>query len=300
LPATYPRQRPGTGVITDFGVKGDFEITVSFEIADGAVPGGWGNPTELRLVVVPNESVRPGMWHKANQNRAILSREGTGRNNTGGFVADSTQWNNENILRDPWGNEMFDKIELHTRKRSLAAENTGRLRLVRSGATLFFFTSDGPGEDFVLLQTKEFGKEDLKNVRILGSTGGPGAFFDALVTDVSIRAEALPKVSEAGPPRAPGTGGRGWLVAVLALAVLPVAVAVSLGAWHYARTRRRAAPARQVPGAGAAGAIIFKCPGCGKRLKARADQAGSKPKCPQCGKGVVVPRALPENSEGRS
>jgi hypothetical protein len=298
LPATFPRQRPGTGVITDFGVRGDFEITVSFEILGEAQPGLWGNPTELRLVVVPNESPRPGMWHRANQNRAVVSREVPGRNNAGGFVADSTRWNNEDIPKDEWGNEKFDRIELHTRRRSPAAENTGRLRLVRSGPTLFFYTSDGPGQDFALLQTKEFGKEDLKNARILGSTGGPGATFDALVTDVSIRAEALPRVSTAAAQPAPGTGGRGWPVAVLALSGLPVVVAVSLGAWHYARRRRRAAPARQVPGP--AGAILFKCPICGKRLKARADQAGTKPKCPQCGNAVVVPKALPENPEGRS
>jgi serine/threonine protein kinase len=298
LPATYPRQRPGTGVVTDFGVKGDFEITLSFEILGGPILGGWGNPTELRLVVVPNEYPRPGKWHHANQNRAILSREPPGRNNAGGFVADSTRWNNEDVPKDEWGNEIFDGIELHTRKRSPAAANTGRLRLVRSGPTLYFFTGDGPGEDFALLQTQQFGTEDLKNVRILGSTGGPGASLDVLVTDVSIRADALPKVSAPAPQKAPATGGRGWLVAVSALSCLSVAVAVSLGAWHYARTRRRAAPAGPVPGVGAVRAIVFKCPGCGKGLRARVDQAGTKPNCPQCGKGVVVPRALPENPQG--
>src|SRR5207249_4040481 len=32
LPAGYLGQRPGTGLVTDFGLKGDFEITLGFEI----------------------------------------------------------------------------------------------------------------------------------------------------------------------------------------------------------------------------------------------------------------------------
>jgi serine/threonine protein kinase len=297
LPADFPRQRAGTGVVTDFGVKGDFEITVSFEVLSGAQPGASGNPTELRLVVVPNEAPRPGMWQRADQNRAILSRQAPGRNQVGAFLADSTRWNNQDIPKDPWGNETFNSIELHTYRQSSAALGTGRLRLVRSGTTLCFFTGDGPGEDFTLLQTQEFGKEDLKNVRILGSTGGLGAGLDVLVTDVSIRAEGLGKPAAAAPPPAPPSRMPPWLVAVLALSGLSVAVAVALGAWLYARPRRRPAHGGPVPAAGPARAIVFKCPGCGKRLRARAEQAGSKPKCPQCGKAVVVPNAMPENPE---
>ena len=52
---------------------------------------------------------------------------------------------------------------------------SGRLRLIRSGGTLFFYASEEPGKDFTLLHQSEFGTGDLKNVRILGSTGGPGA-----------------------------------------------------------------------------------------------------------------------------
>ena len=32
LPAGYPKPRSGTGVVTDFGLRGDFEITASFDI----------------------------------------------------------------------------------------------------------------------------------------------------------------------------------------------------------------------------------------------------------------------------
>jgi hypothetical protein len=326
LPSDFPRQRPGTGVVTDFGVKGDFEITVSYTVLQGAQPGVTGNPTELRLVVVPNESPRPGMWQRADQNRTVLSRQAPGRNQgvvfltppgvggipqrqvldrtqAGAFLADCTRWNNEDIPKDPWGNEIFNNIELHTYRQAPAAAPTGRLRLVRGGATLGFYTIDGPGDEFTFLHSYDFGTGDLKNVRVLGSTGGPGVLFDVRVTDISIRAEGLPKAPSAAvaaaPPRAPESARSGWLGAVLALLALSVAAVVSLGAWYYARARRRPAPAREVAAPAAARAIVFKCCGCGKRLRARPDQAGTSPKCPQCGTAVVVPGAFTEKPEGR-
>jgi serine/threonine protein kinase len=297
LPPTWPRQRPGTGVATDFGVKGDFEITVTFEVLRDARGGGWGNPTQLRLVVVPSEHPRPGVWQKASQNRALLCREAPGRGNVGGFLVDATSWHPEDITRDPWGNEIFTNIERHALTQAPAEASAGRLRLVRRGSTLSFFTSDGPDGDFTLLHTQDFGTEDLKNVRILASTGGPGVSFDAVVNDVSIRAEGFPRGVAATMLRPAGTGGQWWLVPVLALVGVSAAVAVSFGAWHYRRTRRRAAPAGPVASAVAAATIGFACGGCGKRLRARMDLAGKKLKCPQCGKGVVVPGATPENPE---
>ncbi len=92
LPLGYPRQRSGTGVVTDFGVRGDFEITLSFEILQEPRPGFPGNPTDLMLVVVPVEHPEPDTWHKASQNQAVLSREVASPNDVGQFVADVTKW----------------------------------------------------------------------------------------------------------------------------------------------------------------------------------------------------------------
>ncbi len=319
LPATFPRQRPGTGVITDFGVRGDFEITVSYEILQEPSPRpDGGNPTELRLVAVPNEYPRPGMWHRADQNRALLTRQAATLPRTavvlppedqrlagipeprqgvptGHFLADWVRWNNEDLPRDQWGNEQFNQIELHNPMRSDTTAKVGRLRLIRSGPTLFFCTSEGSHKDFTLLHTAEFGTTDLKNVRILGSTGWEGNFFDVRITDLRVRAEALVKAGAESPPRAPPAARRWWLAGALALLVLSAAVAVSLGAWQYTRTRRRASAPRTVPGAAAA--IAFVCSGCGKRLRARTEQAGRKLRCPQCRQGVFVPEARPLKPE---
>jgi hypothetical protein len=365
LPPTFPRQRPGTGVVTDFGVRGDFEITVGFEILGPPKRWAGGKPTELQLVIVPTQAPQPGKWQKPNQNYASLCRRApqgntvsafptlpprrpnciaqaiasqvgapsaTGApvwpqalvalrvatldafvgtvppgdeaqkivrearwNDFGAFFADFTRWNEDN--GEDRGDEMHHPSPLFP-----AAASTGRLRLVRKGPTLSFFTSEPPA-DFKLVETSAFGTEDLKNVRVLGSTGGPGASFDVRVSDLSIRAEGLPKRPAAAARLA--ADGRKWPLALLVLAGLAAAVTVSLGTWYYTRTRRRPVPAGPAPAAVPAAAphspvargIVFQCPGCGKRLRARAEQAGSKPKCPQCGKEVVVPSILPKKPE---
>jgi DNA-directed RNA polymerase subunit RPC12/RpoP len=322
LPPTYPRQREGTGVATDFGVKGDFEITVGYEILNEPPPQRDGpNSTELQLVVVPNDYPRPGMWHRTNQNRAILARQTTtlaqvpvrvpvpvpprdhrGAENapplmavTGHFFADFVRWNNQDVPRDPWGNEQFHRIEVRSPLRSDATAKAGRLRLVRSGPNLSFYTSEDPRQDFTLLQTAEFGTTDLKNVRILASTGWEGRFLDVRVADVRIRAEAFVKAGAEVPWPAPEPRGRWWLTTVLVFSALSMAIAVSLGAWRYTRARRRRvaaappAPAPPAPAPAAARAIAFACSGCGKRLQAREEQAGRKLRCPQCQQGVFVP-----------
>ncbi|HZY89309.1 MAG TPA: DUF1583 domain-containing protein, partial [Gemmataceae bacterium] len=372
LPPTFPRQRPGTGVVTEFGVRGDFEITVGFEILGPPRPWAWGHPTELQLVIVPNEAMQPGKWQKGNQNYSSLSRwaprwdvpreaprimpprrtdpvapaiaslmgapSGIGipvwpqalvalgvarwggfaritfplaeprevvrvarPNDSGAFVADFTRWNNEDVPRDAWGNEQYHTIEVHHPSPLFqAAASTGRLRLVRKGPTLYFFASEPPGADFKLLDTREFGTEDLKHVRVLGSTGGPGASFDVRVSDLSIRAEGLPKLPAVAAGQA--ADRRQWpLTPLLVVAGLTAAVAMSLGITYYFRTRRRSVPADPAPTAAApspvAGGIVFKCPGCGKRLRARAEQAGRRPKCPQCGKELLVPSILSKKPE---
>jgi ribosomal protein S27E len=297
LPADYPRPRPGTGVITDFVVKGDFEITATFEILQEPKAGLTEEPTEVRLVVVPDEHAEPEVWHKANQNRASLSRQAAGRSYASRFLADSTRWNPD-LPKDKWGNANFSNVELHTNQASLTEAKSGRLRLVRSGSMLFFYTSEDSAKEFNLLHKNEFGTKDLKNVRILASTRGPAVAFEVRVTDLWIRADAFAKPSGAPPQPAVEAARRGWWVILAAIAVPLVAIPLALGAWLYVRMRNRAAPVeKRELAAGASPVIAFECPGCGKRLKANAERSGSKLKCPQCGKAVAVPTSEADDLE---
>jgi serine/threonine protein kinase len=110
-----------------------------------------------------------------------------------------------------------------------------------------------------------------------------------VVTLSASGAEVTPDAPEGAAPRAKS---RGWLAA--ALVILGVLLAVALAAGLWVRQRRRAPVVGERAGPGAAPASVsFPCSGCGKRLKARAELARKKVKCPQCGRAVLVPASTP-------
>jgi predicted RNA-binding Zn-ribbon protein involved in translation (DUF1610 family) len=89
----------------------------------------------------------------------------------------------------------------------------------------------------------------------------------------------------AGPP---------WLL-IFGASAVPVLV---LGGWLLARMwlrpalasavdNRPAGPRQEV--SPAAQSIAFPCPDCGTRLKARADLAGNRIKCPKCTHAIQIP-----------
>jgi len=66
------------------------------------------------------------------------------------------------------------------------------------------------------------------------------------------------------------------------------------GVWWCVRRNRGPAQASLSPPAvgkpaAVSPSISVRCSGCGKKLKAGADFAGKKVKCPQCGQAVFVP-----------
>src|SRR5262249_33647539 len=113
------------------------------------------------------------------------------------FVAVLTRWSNEPLPKDKFGNEDFSGIEKEIKHPAPAASKKGRLRLVRQGPELLFFAGEDDG-DFTLLAREEFGAKDLKDVRILASTGWMGTALEVRVTDFSIRAEKLLKSTTGG------------------------------------------------------------------------------------------------------
>jgi hypothetical protein len=111
-------------------------------------------------------------------------------------------------------------------------------------------------------------------------------------------------VPDPAPDNAPAPEGgrgavaRGWLVTVELLGLSLTLALLGLGAWLALRRSRRAgrppAPAPQEarptrPAATAAALVAFRCSGCGKDLKVRAELAGKKGRCPQCRTTQIVP-----------
>jgi hypothetical protein len=289
LAAGYPKQRPGTGVVTDFGVKGDFEITVSYEILSEAQPASWAN---FRIAVVPDEPVVADVWHKAGQNRAVLVREVVFAKGAGRFFANQTSWHPD-LPVDKFGNEIFSNVERQAKAmRVLTNTARGRMRLVRSGAELYFLVSEGGDTEFKVLQKSEFGVKDLKNVRILATTGTVGDSLEALVTDFQVRADAFVKRTPPPPPLvAPQTTPQPSLlipVAIGSAVALVVLFVVGAVAWSLLRGRRAETPAKPAP---IRESLTFACSHCGKKIRAKPERAGKNVKCPQCSQVTRVPAA---------
>jgi hypothetical protein len=242
LPRGFPGRRPGTGLTIPVAAKGDFEITVSFEILQEPQAAAAG--TQQTLFSLDAVLDAPG------STLATLARKMDAPSGTQ-FLAWMTVW---------------DEAAQQDRARGKAFPTTaksGRLRMVRTGSTLAYYAAAAPEGDFVLLERFPFAAEDLKFVRLLGSTGGPQAELDVRATDLRIRAGSMPDLPEK-------SRGKGWLAAgtILSLLIFLLA-AIPLGAWLYGRLRRRAgqrpvgASAPRTPPAAAAQVVSFTCPGSG-------------------------------------
>ncbi len=118
-------------------------------------------------------------------------------------------------------------------------------------------------------------------------------------TDHAIRLWDLSGLT-AGEAAPTGAGVRWWLVAA-GLLVLGTGLALA-GVWWQRRRRRAAAPVPESSGHGRAGSapaaatLAVACPGCRRTLRARANLAGKRVKCPRCGRAVAVPAIKPAGS----
>jgi hypothetical protein len=168
----------------------------------------------------------------------------------------------------------------------------GRLRLVRADAVISYYAAEEVSDTFKLLFEHPIGRQDVRTVRLGGTTGGTRASLDFRVTDLRIHAQGFIDLPE--PPAGAGSApGGGWLFLALALvAVLAAPLAVIL--WRSARRRQlvHAAPGPvqvQEQAKDAAAPTAFACSNCGKPLKVRTALLGKKVRCPHCQQLVRVP-----------
>ncbi len=256
-PPGFFGERPDTGIIVPLGIKGDFEITVVYEILSKPLSKDAGHPqTRFTLDVAVD---------RTNHLETTLSHRVV-----------------------PWGGDRYlawmrdDKLEGQpTRETDIPVRGVskGRLRMIRQGDTLAYLFARDPAGPFQVLNTFQFSKDEIEDVRLVGSTGGKQAALDVLVTEVSIRAEEL---VDRAAPLAPNTGLR---IAVAAGAVAILAAAVTV---RWLRRRRLPSPPSHEETTRSA-AIVFTCAACGKNLKTRPELAGKRVKCPGCGQATDVP-----------
>jgi hypothetical protein len=170
------------GLCTRFGVRGDFEITMTFEILRADKPAtGNGAGTSIWVSMA-----------SSTQDAAGISR-----------------------LVRPGGEQVFtamhartpagQKREYHGSRPLSTKTQSGRLRLLRKGSELTYLIAEGTTGSFQVLHKADWGTGDLDIIRFAADNGGAPALVDVRINNVSIRADefgsarAAPQPSRRGP-----------------------------------------------------------------------------------------------------
>jgi RNA polymerase sigma factor (sigma-70 family) len=267
LPTDFPHVRGFTGVATHFPIKGDFELTLGFEILTEPDPGSEGEGTGFGVTV----DVQGAARDHARFNRVV-------------------RFNSRLLTTYLEVTNPADGMKRNPYYSTPSGIRTGWLRIVRGGNVLSFFVAEG-GDNFKFVHHETFSPTDVKQVLIAATMGGPEASEDVRILDLRIRADSLPGTS-GGPTTA---RDRGWLVYALVVGVM---LTVLLAGSVLLRQRKKAAanrPAKvSVNDASkdpetAVSPIGLTCSGCGKSLRVKPELAGKKVKCPHCSAAVPVP-----------
>src|SRR5205814_412908 len=160
-----------------------FEITLNFEIIEAPNAGDAGKAGTRLSLAISKETPHANV---ATINRSFGVKGG------GNFVSWQSLWNEATGKPAPPNANVYS-----------TNAKTGRLRLVRAGPHLYYGWSEGFDGDIKFRSKYNFGDEDLREMRIIGSTGGDKASLSARVSDFRIRADAIPNM----PASAQAPGG---------------------------------------------------------------------------------------------
>jgi Protein of unknown function (DUF1583) len=272
------------GIRSRFKIRGDFEITASYEILKADIPTkGYGVGVGIYAAINPktNDAV-------TLSRRTLLKGE--------------TRFTSNRMLR---GAGKPDKLGYLPSK-----ELSGKLRLKRVGEMISSLVADGDNAEFVLVDKVKFDSADIRYFQIGADGGNSPAGLDVRFFDLTVRAETLLDLDDRplgepaanAPALAPDAAAAQqaaapnhlWLIVVLVLGLgFILLLPLGVGAWLF--LRRGAAPSSQptsdLAEKPATAAVFVPCSACGKKLKVKAEMAGKKVKCTECGKPVIVPGA---------
>jgi hypothetical protein len=155
---------PHTGFVTNFGVRGDFELTLTYEVLREETPSkGYG--VGLAMLCQLDSPSREAF---------ALGRRLT----THGRVLFTGQ---------------------HKTRPSLLT--SGRMRLRRVGPVVQYLVAEGDSPSFDEIEEKEFGTQDLEFVRVAGTAGESESALDARLIDFTVLADELPGLVPGETPR---------------------------------------------------------------------------------------------------
>jgi hypothetical protein len=184
-------KKPPVGLVFKTGVKGDFEITMVFEVVDVPEPkeGRGAGPTLYLTMVSPTQKAATTGWQ--------LRPDGTSV-----FFA-------HRASTPVGGRREHHGIAAPTKCRS------GTLRFVRTGSTLAYLAAEGKSESFREIDHFEIGDDDVNTVRVAADNGGSPTLVDVRINSAKIVADDL---GDAAPLPPPSSRWPLWLAAVVVLA----------------------------------------------------------------------------------
>jgi hypothetical protein len=239
------------GIATRAATRGDFEITVGYEIIQAERPKG-GSGVGLEMYLNTNTPTQEGLVFY----RAARPKEGEV------YACDK---------------KATVDGERKTKRSIFPTDSkSGRLFLSRKGTEVTFSAAEGAGNPQELCRY-EWGTWDLNiSVRAWGSHN----VVDLRLTDIRIRDQigSVPVANAELAAPAPPPSGRRWLLGGLLGALL--LSGGGLWAWRHMAARGSASTGNT---------IAFFCASCGKHLSTGAASAGKSIKCPGCGQSAPVP-----------
>lgn len=164
------------GLVANLGVRGDFEITMSFELLRLNKPTQ-GNGAGVSIYICTSSY---------NQAAATLGR----------FIHPDGE---QNFLchraTTPLGEE-----RRHQGERFATTVGSGSLRLVRKGAVLSYQVAEGGSSAFQELYQTEWSGDDLEMVRFAAEHGGSPTSVDVLIKSVRVQADDFGAARAVPPP----------------------------------------------------------------------------------------------------
>lgn len=170
-------KKPAVGLVARFGVRGDFEITLAYELLRVEKPtGGNGAGVSVWITMV-----------SPTKEAATIARV--------------TRPGGEQVFISHRASTPVGGPREHHGGKPLPTDSlSGKLRLVRKGPTLIYFVASGDSRTFQELYQFELGTADLDTVRFAADNGGSPTTVDVRLKSATIVADGLGSVQSLPPP----------------------------------------------------------------------------------------------------
>jgi hypothetical protein len=192
-----------TGVVTMFGLSGDFDVSANYEILqepEQADAGTRSAGTRISLTVKLDETSEAAIRRKVTPEVPV------------------------HILA--WRVMLQDAKRLPQGEIFPVTQKKGRLRMVRKGTEVTYYQSEGDDKEFKALTTIPFVADDVQAVQLFGETSSPKAALEVRFTDLHIAAIALATTVKRPVEPAPKTAAP----AIPAMVFMPAHRPEALGA----------------------------------------------------------------------